>query len=130
MIKRLILAITALSFRQMPQQVQSNDPAQYLTLARDQAGTNKTLIAISSTPGTPEVPGLVYDASLLPAFPNYTAGASFVMIPDVPTQPGATINIGGVGPIVILGTCSRICLLLYAPATSTAPLLPAAMVVH
>ena len=129
MIKRVILALTALGFQQMPIQVQTNDPAQYLSLARDQAGTNKTLIAISTTPGTPEVPGLIYNATLMPPLPNYTPGASFVMIPDVPTQPGATINVNGVGPIVILGTCSRICGLLYAPETNS-PALPAAMVVH
>lgn len=122
MIKRLILGLTALSFQQLPQQVQMNDPAQYLTLERNQAGTNTTLIATS-----PAAPGLKYIASLMPPLQSYTAGASFVMIPDVSTQPNATISVGAIGPVVILGTCSRICVLLYAPATNG---LPEAMVVH
>ena len=121
MIKRLILAITALSFHQLPQQAQWSDSAIYLTRETYQAGVDHTLIATSTTN-----PGLKYTASLMPPLLNYTPGASFTMIPDVPTQPNATID-AGLGPVVILGTCNRICWLLYAPATSN---LPAAMVVH
>ena len=84
--KRLFLAITALAFNQLPQQAQWADSAIYLTREMDQAGVDHTLNAISTAPNQNEVPGLVYNASLMPPFTNYTAGAWFVMIPDVPTR--------------------------------------------
>jgi hypothetical protein len=104
------------------------DSALLLDRPTDQAGTDHTLVAISNGSGL--TPGLVYGAATMPPLAVYTAGQWFVVIPDQPTQPGATINIGGVGPLPIQGTCAQICILLAVGAAAS-PAGPAtAMVVH
>lgn len=62
---------------------------------------------VASSSGT----GMKYTATTNPVISSYASLAPFVMIPDVPTQPGATLDLGP-GPVAIQGTCSQICLLL------------------
>jgi hypothetical protein len=84
------------------------DTAVMQSLQRDQAGTSHELIAASTN-----APGVTYTATGNPTLINgYQSGTWYVLIPDVPTLAGATLNIDGLGPIAISGTCSQICLLL------------------
>lgn len=89
------------------------DTAVVLARLTDQVGTDKALTATSNPVGCSEcVLGLVYAAQVSPPLAAYTAGQMFVFTPDVPTQSGAKIDIGGLGPIAITGTCPQVCLLL------------------
>jgi hypothetical protein len=82
------------------------DLAYLQTLQGDESGTVHTLNATSG-----DSPGVTYIASLNPAMAQYTSGQLFVLFPDVPTQAGANLNIGGLGPVAIAGTCSKVCLI-------------------
>ena len=81
------------------------------TLANDESGQDHVLNAISQNCNLC-TPGLAYTASLNPAMANYSTGQWFIMLPDLPTELGATVNIGGLGPITLNGTCSGACILL------------------
>ena len=134
MFKRLVLAVTALSYQQMPLQVQWENSAMYLTRQADVAGGDHELFACSTPAncGNTVSPGVTYVASApLPCGPgspastpgcmsSYTAGQWWVVIPDVPTQAGAYLNIGGLGPLSITGTCSKVCIM-AAVGPATAP---------
>jgi hypothetical protein len=115
MLKRLILAVTSLSIQQMPLQTQQPDTAIYLRRDTDQAGVDHTLMAVSNPSG------ITYSATLNPALQNYTSGQVFVVIPDVPPQPGATLNVNGLGPLTIQGTCSTPACLMIAVGQGSNP---------
>jgi hypothetical protein len=104
--KHLILA-TILGLSQLPTQVQTASSSVNVTQGRDQAGTDHFIVAVSNGSG------VTYTAQGSPTLTNgYTQGQLFVMIPDVPSQANATLNIDGQGPVSISGTCSGSCILL------------------
>jgi hypothetical protein len=141
MFKRLILAVTALSYQQMPLQVQWENSAMYLTRPTDIAGSDHEIFACStpSNCGGTAVPGIAYIASaplacapgqIAGCMSSYTAGQWWVVIPDVPTQSGANLNIGGLGPLAIVGACSRVCIMAAVGPTSAPTGPPTALVVQ
>jgi hypothetical protein len=87
------------------------DLAVMQTLANDQAGQDHVLNAIS-TNCSGCTPGLVYFAALNPALATVNTGSWYIMLPDVPTQPGATLSIGGLGPTPLASQCSTACVLI------------------
>ena len=114
--KSLILA-TVIGLTQLPPQVQYTSTDQNLSILRDQAGTDHTLVASSNYPyPAPQSPpdGLHYVAKANPSITPAGAieGQYFVLIPDIPPQSGATLNIDNIGPIPIQGTCVQECFIL------------------
>jgi hypothetical protein len=72
------------------------DTGYALDRAMDQAGTDHTLIANSS-----QNPGVIFTASASPTLTVYTRNSSWNFTPDVTCLAGATINIDGLGPLVL-----------------------------
>jgi hypothetical protein len=62
--------------------------------------------------GISNPPGSVYLAQAAPVLGSYEQGQPWVFVPDVPTLPGATLNIGQLGPVPISGSCVKACWLL------------------
>jgi hypothetical protein len=102
--------IPPVQMNQLPQQVQMTATSQNLSLARDIQGIDH-IVGASST----IKPGITYVAVTDPPFSAYTEGQFFIFYPDVPLQAGATLNLNGIGPMVINGTCSNICFLITYP---------------
>jgi hypothetical protein len=75
------------------------------TLSNDQAGADHVLNAISQNCSFC-VPSKAYTASLNPAIAQYNTGSWYIMLPDLTSLPGATVSIGGLGPIVLNGICN------------------------
>jgi hypothetical protein len=89
----------------------SPDTAVLLSKTSDQAGGDHLLSAVSNCPSVCS-PGLKYVAAAMPVAQPYAAGQAWLFYPDVPTQPGATLSIGGLGPVPIQGTCAGACWLI------------------
>jgi hypothetical protein len=89
----------------------SADTALMLGRATDQAGSDHSIFAISNCPNLCAT-GKRYAANASPTLTAYTRGQFFVFTPDVTPQPGATLNIDGLGPIAIQGACANVCWLL------------------
>jgi hypothetical protein len=74
-----------------------------------------TTVAVSAVPSnivavSKTSPGLKYTAiSGLPPRLGYTPYQPFVLTVDVPTQPQASLNIDGLGPVTMVGTCQQTC---------------------
>lgn len=100
------------------------DASVLLSRVTDIAGDDHVLLATSSPSG------ITYSASTSPPIAGYSTGQWFVLIPDVATQPGATLNLQGLGPVSIEGTCSQICILLAVGPTAQPSGPVAAFAVH
>jgi hypothetical protein len=81
------------------------DAAYMQTLSNDQAGADHVLNAISQNCNNC-VPSKAYTASLNPAIAQYNTGSWYIMLPDLTSLPGATVSIGGLGPIALNGICN------------------------
>lgn len=92
------------------------DKAVMLSRSMDQHADDHSLIGSShlSIPGQPTggSPGLIYNAFASPSLKGYAPGQYWVFAPDVPTVPGATLNIDQLGPLPIQGSCMLVCWLL------------------
>lgn len=79
---------------------------QPVTIGLDLSGQDHYLAATSGGSG------LSYTAAPSTPFEPYENGQWWVVHLDTPQQPGATLNIGGLGPGTIVGTCNQICIML------------------
>ena len=80
------------------------DSAVLLTNTADLQGKNHTLIATSTAKA-----GVTYAATTASPITGYTQGQYFIFFFDVAPQPGATMNIDGIGPLPIQPTCGTPC---------------------
>ena len=88
------------------------DTAVLLGRQMDQAGTDRSIKAISTCTDVRCLPGLKYVASAVPTLTTYTQNQSFVLSLDQANMPGSTLDIDGLGPIKLQGTCFQICWIL------------------